>query len=71
MKLLNHREAALLARVSQHTLARLVAEGRGPAMTRIGRKKLYAENDFNDWLQSLRTAALNPPGGAATAGGAS
>lgn len=48
--LLTRAEAAERARVSSATLSRYVANGRGPTVTRIGRKVLFRADHLNAWL---------------------
>ena len=55
--LLTRPEAAALARIAVRTLDSLLAAGAGPTPTRIGRRLLIAERDFETWLESRRKPA--------------
>ena len=50
--LLTKREAAARARVSERTFERILANGTGPAATRIGSRVLIREDYLADWLDT-------------------
>lgn len=51
-ELLTMPEAAALARVTERTLNRYIAAGKGPAVTRFGHRVLFRAADFADWLKA-------------------
>lgn len=53
MTLLKRSEAAKRARICTRTLDTLVAQGRGPRLTRVGCKIFVTESHLNEWLASL------------------
>ena len=50
--LMTSREAAQRARVHHETFKRLCREGRGPALTLVGRKALIREDLFAEWIDA-------------------
>lgn len=71
--LLTTKEAAKRVRVHPATLNGLIRDGKGPAVTHIGRKALIREDVLAEWVNALTEPA--PPeasrhgGGAAPRGG--
>jgi len=64
MQLLTMREAAEKVRVSTSTLKQRIAEGQGPAVTRLGRGKsriLIREDCLEEWIRA-RTGDGSLPG---------
>jgi hypothetical protein len=55
--LLTKREAAGRARVCQRSLEKLIAQGRGPVITRVGGKILITGDHLDAWIRSLSDAA--------------
>lgn len=52
-------EVASAAGISRSTLYRMVKDGRGPRMTRIGQRRVVLVSDRDVWLRSMaETAAL-------------
>lgn len=48
--LLRPDDAAQELRIQPTTLAKMRAEGRGPAFVKVGRRVLYRVADLNSWL---------------------
>ena len=57
--LLDYHEAARALSLSRAALRDLVYKGRGPAVTRIGRRTLFALKDLEEFVDRHREAA--PP----------
>jgi predicted DNA-binding transcriptional regulator AlpA len=58
MRLITKREAARRATLSLRSLDRRFADGTGPAIIRIGPRRVgIDESDFEAWLVSLRSSA--------------
>lgn len=52
-QLLDRAEAAQRAGISTRSLDRMIAEGRGPRVTRMGlRRVLIAERDLTAWIEN-------------------
>ncbi|WP_080901188.1 MULTISPECIES: helix-turn-helix transcriptional regulator [Rhodopseudomonas] len=51
-------DTAAAAGISRSTLYRLVKEGRGPRMTRIGHRRVVLISDRDVWLRSLSESAV-------------
>lgn len=49
--LLNKREAAARARISERTLDRILAAGDGPVVTRIAGRVLIREDYLDAWIE--------------------
>lgn len=60
-QLLTTREAAALARVHPVTLSRLIREGRGPAVTTLGDKRLFQASALRAWIDARTTGAPSVP----------
>jgi predicted DNA-binding transcriptional regulator AlpA len=68
MRLITKREAARRATLSLRSLERRLAEGIGPAIIRIGPRRVgIDEGDFEAWLASLRSPAPGEPADKAAA----
>jgi predicted DNA-binding transcriptional regulator AlpA len=58
MRLITKQDAASRATLSLRSFERRLAEGTGPAVTRVGpRRVAIAEDDFEAWLSSCRCPA--------------
>lgn len=55
--LLDYDEAAQALSLSRAALRDLVYKGRGPAVTRIGRRAFFAVKDLEEWIDRLRDPA--------------
>ena len=63
-EVLTERQAAALLKVGERTLQRWRAEGQGPAVLRLGGRRLgYLRSDVISWARSQ----LQPPGQQAAA----
>ena len=51
MDLLSVDEAAARVRISVRTLQRLIADGRGPALTRIGGRRFIGAEQLGRWVE--------------------
>jgi len=68
MQLITRKQAAERAAISLRHLERLIACGEGPAVIRLGlRRVAISESDFAAWIESRDHA---PPGEATAGGGA-
>ncbi len=68
MQLITRKEAAARAAISLRHLERLIACGEGPAVVRLGARRVaISETDFAAWIASRRHA---PPGEAIARGSA-
>ncbi|HVZ02069.1 MAG TPA: helix-turn-helix domain-containing protein, partial [Dongiaceae bacterium] len=54
--LLNYEQAAAALALSRAALRDLVYKGRGPVVTRIGRRTLFAVSDLEDFVERHREA---------------
>jgi predicted DNA-binding transcriptional regulator AlpA len=62
MRLITKQEAARRATLSLRSLDRRLADGTGPAVIRIGPRRVgIAESDFDAWLASRRLPAPSEP----------
>ncbi len=52
-RLMTRREASERMGVTERTLDKKLRAGTGPSYTRIGRRVLFRERDFDDWVKSL------------------
>jgi predicted DNA-binding transcriptional regulator AlpA len=60
MKLITRQEAAARASISLRHLERLIGNGQGPPLVRLGARRIaIVEADFEAWLSSRRQV---PPG---------
>lgn len=60
MHLITRKEAAARAAISLRHLERLIGNGEGPPIVRLGARRVgIAESDLNQWLASRRHV---PPG---------
>ena len=50
--LLTYGEAAARARLGESTLKRFMAQGRGPALTRLGGRRFVREDHLVQWLNA-------------------
>jgi excisionase family DNA binding protein len=58
MRVLSYAEAASRAGIARRSLERLIAEGEGPAVVHISRRRRgILETDLERWLLSRRRAA--------------
>lgn len=52
-QLMDKAQAAAAAHICTRNLDNLITQGRGPRVTRIGKRVLFAESDVDTWLKSL------------------
>jgi len=52
-RILKKCEAAEFLGVSERTLSRLHAEGKGPPRSKVGRSARYFEDNLVEWLESI------------------
>jgi len=55
-ELLDKDQVAARARITACTLSRHIANGKGPAVTRIGRRVLFTPADVAAWIEGQRIA---------------
>lgn len=61
LDLLTLDETAKRARISMRTLLKLVADGRGPVITKLGARTFVRADHFAQWIQSnARAEPLRP-----------
>jgi predicted DNA-binding transcriptional regulator AlpA len=66
LRLITKKEAAARATLSLRSLERRLAEGTGPAVVKIGpRRVAISEHDFDNWLARCRRPAQGENGGEA------
>ena len=59
--LLNYEQAAAALALSRAALRDLVYKGRGPVVTRIGRRTLFAVSDLEEFIAQHREAPRSAP----------
>jgi hypothetical protein len=57
VKALTMPQVAAAATITLRHLQGLIAEGQGPVVTEVGRRRIVLEDDYNRWIRARRQVA--------------